>query len=216
MLHDESVAQTLFELERQRQDQLARIPGKSIASARDNLMLAVGPDAARFLSTLIQATRATRVLEIGGSMGYSTIWQAAAVRKNRGQLITLEQVPHKIEALRQRVAQAGLEDTVQVVAGDARETLHTLEGPFDLVLIDAWKEDYPYYLETVLPKLRIGGLIVADNMTWPVPIDSGIAEYQRLVRSHPALQTQLIPIGSGLELSVKVGEVEPPSLGHRA
>ena len=169
-------------------------------------MLAVGPDTARFLSTLILATRATRVLEIGGSMGYSTIWQAAAVRANGGQLVTLEQVPLKLEALRKRVEQAGLQNTVRIVAGDARETLSTLEGPFDLVLIDAWKEDYPFYLERVLPLLRVGGLIVADNMTHPQPIDGGISEYVRRVRAHPSLQTQLIPIGSGLELSVKLGD----------
>src|SRR4051794_24907082 len=120
MLQDDTLNQTLSELERQRQDQLASRPASGIASARDRLMLAVGPDTARFLSTLILATRATRVLEIGGSMGYSTIWQAAAVRTNGGQLVTLEQVPLKLEALRKRVEQAGLQDTVRIVAGDAR------------------------------------------------------------------------------------------------
>jgi predicted O-methyltransferase YrrM len=202
------VANTLEELERQRQHQLASFPrrGRGLTDPhdRDRLMLAVGPDTGRFLNTLLGAIQARRALEIGGSMGYSTIWQAEALERTGGSLITLEAVPSKVEILKRRIAQAGLEQTVQVLAGDARTILPTLPGPFDLVLIDAWKDDYPTYFDLVFPKLRVGGLIVADNITRPSPPSQGILEYLRKVRSHPGAQTQLIPIGSGLELTIRL------------
>jgi predicted O-methyltransferase YrrM len=137
-------------------------------------------------------------------MGYSTIWQAEAIEQNGGQLVTIEQVASKAEILRRRVAEAGVDRTVQVLEGDARTIVAGLDGPFDFVLVDAWKGDYPIYLDLVFPKLRVGGLIVADNISRPAPPDPGILEYVRRVRSHPRASSQLIPIGSGLELSVKL------------
>lgn len=167
-------------------------------------MLAVGPDTGKLLNTLIQAIFAKRVLEIGGSMGYSTIWQAEAVERNGGTLTTLEAVPSKVEILRRRVAQAGLERTVQILAGNALEVLPRLEGQFDFVLVDAWKGDYPAYFDLLFPRLVVGGLIVADNITRPAPPDAGITEYLNRARGNPDAQSQLLPVGSGLELTVKL------------
>lgn len=198
----EAILRTLQALETKRTDRSEFIAPSGIRD-RDRMMLAVGPDTGQFLNTLIRATRATRVLEVGGSMGYSTLWQAEAVEANGGRLTTLEAFAPKAEALRKHVADADLERTVQVIEGDAREVIAGLPGPFDFVLIDAWKADYPRYFELVLPKLTAGGVLVADNMTFPEP-DAGILEYVRLVRSHPEMQSQLIPIGSGLELSVRL------------
>lgn len=198
----EAILRTLQALEAKRTER-SELIAPSGTRDRDRMMLAVGPDTGQFLNSLIRATRATRVLEVGGSMGYSTLWQAEALEQSGGRLITLEAFPAKAEALRKHVAEADLERTVQVIEGDAREVIPTLPGPFDFVLIDAWKADYPRYLELVLPKLSVGGLIVADNITFPEP-DAGIREYVRVARSHPELQSQLIPIGSGLELSVRL------------
>jgi predicted O-methyltransferase YrrM len=199
------IAQTLSELEEQRQAQTERRSNPEDGPRdRDKLMLAVGPETGKLLNTLIQATSAKRVLEIGGSMGYSTIWQAEAVERNRGTLTTLEAVPDKVEILRRRVAQAGLETTVKIIAGNALEVLPRLEGPFDFVLIDAWKADYPAYFDLVFPKLVVGGLIVADNITRPAPPDGGITEYLNRARGNPEAQSQLLPIGSGLELTTKL------------
>jgi predicted O-methyltransferase YrrM len=201
----EAIARTLAELEEQRQ---AQVESQSRAAGgprdRDQLMLAVGPDTGRLLNTLIQATSAKRVLEIGGSMGYSTIWQAEAVERNGGTLTTLEAVPSKVEILRRRVAQAGLEATVKIIEGNALDALPRLEGPLDFVLVDAWKADYPAYFDLVFPKLAAGGLIVADNITRPAPPDAGITAYLEKARSHPHAQSQLLPVGSGLELTIKL------------
>jgi predicted O-methyltransferase YrrM len=202
-----AIARTLTELEEQRQRQQAAQADPASTTGpreRDKLMLAVGPDTGKLLNTLIQATRARNVVEIGGSMGYSTIWQAEAVERNGGTLTTLEAVQAKVEILHGRIVQAGLERTVQVVEGNALEVLPGLEGPFDFVLVDAWKGDYPAYFDLVFPKLAIGGLIVADNITYPAPPDAGIQEYVRKARSHPDAQSQLIPVGSGLELTVRL------------
>jgi predicted O-methyltransferase YrrM len=198
------IRRTLDDLERQRQAQIASPRETNGERDRDALMLAVGPETAQFINTLLRATRAVRALEIGGSMGYSTIWQAEAIEQNGGQLVTIEQVASKAEILRRRVAEAGVDRTVQVLEGDARTIVAGLDGPFDFVLVDAWKGDYPIYLDLVFPKLRVGGLIVADNISRPAPPDPGILEYVRRVRSHPRASSQLIPIGSGLELSVKL------------
>lgn len=199
------IQQTLAELEEQRQQQQRQQQARAAGEPRDRdqLMLAVGPETGRLLNTLILATGARRVLEIGGSMGYSTIWQGEAVERNGGSLITLEAVPAKVQVLGQRVRQAGLERTVQIIEGDALAALPKLEGPFDLVLIDAWKADYPAYFDLVFPRLRVGGLIIADNITRPAPPDEGITEYLRRARSHPGAQSQLLDVGSGLEVTVK-------------
>jgi predicted O-methyltransferase YrrM len=208
-----AIAETLAVLERQRQEQQAANAARRPADGqpgpeprnRDALMLAVGPESGRFLNTLLRGIGAKLALEIGGSMGYSTLWQAEALEHTGGRLITLEAVSSKVEILRENIRRAGVENTVEVRAGDARELIRSLPGPFDFVLIDAWKEDYPTYLELVFPKLRVGGLIVADNITRPSPPDQGITSYLERVRSLPNAQSQLIPIGSGLELTVKLG-----------
>jgi len=166
-------------------------------------MLAVGPDTALFLNTLARARRARLAIEVGGSMGYSTIWLGEALKATGGRLVSLEIVPAKIEILRRRIKQAGLTATIEVKPGDALELLRGLRGPFDLVLIDAWKDDYPLYFDLVFPRLAVGGLIVADNITHPPP-GPEIDAYVEKARSHPNARSQLIPIGSGLELTVKL------------
>jgi predicted O-methyltransferase YrrM len=196
-----AIAHALAELEAQRKAQ-AELPRGS--KDRDTLMLAVGPDTGKLLNALLRATGARRVLEIGGSMGYSTVWQGEAVEANRGKLTTLEYVPSKVAILKERIAQADLGDTVQIIEGDARQVVAGLEGPFDFVLVDAWKADYPAYFDDVFPKLRLGGVIVADNILRPEPPDAGIQEYVRKARSHPEARSQLLSVGSGLELTVRV------------
>jgi predicted O-methyltransferase YrrM len=195
-----TIQRTLDDLERQR---LAE-PGPGSGGERNARMFAVGPETAKLLNTLIHATGATRVLEVGGSMGYSTIWMAEAVQANGGQLTTLEYVPEKAALLRKRIAEAQVEDTVQIHEGDALTILPTLPGPWDLVLVDAWKEDYPAYFDLVYPRVAVRGLMVADNITYPAPPGPGIEEYLAKARSRPDAQSHPIRLGSGLELTVKL------------
>jgi predicted O-methyltransferase YrrM len=159
--------------------------------------LAVGPDAGRLLFALVAPNAGCEVLEIGGSRGYSAIWLAAAARILGGRVVSLEQEPVKIEAWRRNVAEAGLEEWAELVEGDARVTLPAVEEGFDVVFIDAWKDDYEWYFGEARTKLEPGGVVVADNVgTSPV-----VQAYADARKADPTLVSVTIPIGNGLEVT---------------
>jgi caffeoyl-CoA O-methyltransferase len=118
-----------------------------------------------FLEMLVHAVQARLVLEIGSFTGYSAISMAAALPEG-GRIITCEVDPEHAEHARANIAASGLGDRIELREGPALATLATLEGPFDLVFIDADKGGYPEYFEAVLPKLSAHGLIAADNTLW--------------------------------------------------
>lgn len=154
----------------------------------------LNPEAAQALHVLALAINAQRALEIGGSNGYSTIWLADALERTGGHLISLEADPRKVAMATANLQQVGLLHRVQTVLGDARQTVLAQPGPFDLVLIDADKESYVHYLEAVLPKLRRGGLIMADN----VRSHAGeLRTFLERVRSDPRLDAVELPFGPG-------------------
>src|SRR3954469_17497119 len=125
---------------------------------------AVQPATGRFLFSIVAPQTDCEVLEIGASRGLSTIWLAAAARILGGRVVTLELNERKIEAWRCNVADAGLADWCQLIEGDARETLAAIPDVFDLVFIDAEKDDYELYFQTALTKVETGALVVADNV----------------------------------------------------
>ncbi len=122
----------------------------------------VGREEGRFLEMLVFAAQATRVLEIGTFTGYSSIAMAGGLGPG-GAIISLEVDPHHAVTARGNIAAAGLESRISVIEGPALHTLEQLQGPFDLVFIDADKVSYDAYYEAVLPKLAPHGLIVVDN-----------------------------------------------------
>jgi caffeoyl-CoA O-methyltransferase len=135
------------------------------ASTREDFAawgMMVGRQEGRFLELLVFATQATSVLEIGTFTGYSSIAMAAGLAKG-GSIISLEVDPHHAKVARGNIAAAGLESHISVIEGPATKTLEELQGPFDLVFIDADKVSYDAYYEAVLPKLAKHGLIVVDN-----------------------------------------------------
>jgi predicted O-methyltransferase YrrM len=123
----------------------------------------VSPAQGMFLHLLARASGARSILEIGTLGGYSTIWLARALPPG-GRLVTLEADPEHARVARANVARAGLGGAVEVVLGRALDTLPSLEGPFDLVFLDADKEHNPEYLHRALELSRPGTLIVADNV----------------------------------------------------
>jgi len=159
--------------------------------------LAVGADAGRLLFALVAPNAGCEVLEIGGSRGYSTIWLAAAARILGGRVVSLEQDHRKIAAWRANIADAGLEEWAELVEGDAGETLPALEDGFDVVFLDAWKDDYEAYFEIARSKLEPGGVVVADN----VSTDSTVQAYAARRQSDPTAVSVTIPIGNGLEVT---------------
>ncbi len=122
----------------------------------------VGRQEGRFLEMLVYATQAVSVLEIGTFTGYSAIAMAAGLAKG-GAIISLEVDAHHAQVARGNIAAAGLESYISVIEGPALRSLGELQGPFDLVFIDADKVSYDAYYEAVLPKLSPHGLIVVDN-----------------------------------------------------
>jgi len=126
----------------------------------------------RWLALLVRATNAREVLEIGSSNGVSTIWLAAAARLNGGKVTGTEILPERAAEGNRNLADAGLDTIARVIPGDARATVASLPGPFDLVFIDAEKDDYVDHLEAVAGRVRPGGLILADNV-----ISHGLSGY---------------------------------------
>ena len=139
------------------------------------------------------------VLEIGGSRGYSSIWFGAGVRYFGGRVLSLEADPAKVEAWRRNIADAGLEETVELVEGDAFETLPQIQDVFDIVFIDAEKDDYERLFELARDQVEPGALFVADNV---LSHADPLAEYSRARQADPTLESVTVPLDRGLELSV--------------
>ena len=124
----------------------------------------IGPSEGKILYTLLKAIGAKRVVEVGTLAGYSAVWMARALPED-GKLYTCEYEPKHADAAREAFREAGLSEKIEVLIGDATETLRKLEdhGPFDAVFIDADKASYPKYAEWADKNLRQGGLIIGDN-----------------------------------------------------
>lgn len=175
-------------------------PAAALAT-RDNYLLHVGEDVARFLHALIVARKAERIVELGTSYGYSTLFLAAAARITGGKVVTLDLSEEKQAYARTELAKAGLAQYVDWRQGDALELLAGLEGPYDFVLLDLWKDLYVPCLDLCVPKLPHGGIIAADNILFPEIVRPEAEAYRAAVRTKPGLQSALLPIGQGIELS---------------
>ena len=168
---------------------------------RDEFLLAVGPATGQLLNLLAKELKATTILEVGTSYGYSTVWLADAARTTGGRVITLESVPEKQQYARSQLNRAGLGAHVDFRLGDARQTIPQLAGPVDFVLLDLWKDLYIPCFDLFYEKLSPGALIVADNMVYPASSNERAQSYRQHVRAKPDMQSILLQVGSGLEVS---------------
>ncbi len=152
---------------RERRDEFERLSKASIqerADAFGDLYIPVTPEAGRLLYLLVRGTRPTTVVEFGMSFGISALHLASAVRDNgNGRVVTTELNTAKIASAKRTFAEAGLDDLITVLEGDALSTLEEVRGPVDFVLLDGWKELYLRVLRLIEPQLSTGALIVADN-----------------------------------------------------
>jgi predicted O-methyltransferase YrrM len=159
----------------------------------------VAPTTGRFLFALVAPQTDCEVLEIGGSRGYSSIWLAAGARYLGGRVVSLEHDPERADAWRRNVAEAGLEEWADLVEGDAFESLAAIEDVFDLVFIDAEKEDYEPLFGLARELVEPGALVVADNVMSHAEV---LGAYSRARQSDPTLASVTVPLDRGLELSV--------------
>lgn len=167
--------------------------------ARRNM--SVDPEDGQFFYRLTLELKARRVLEIGTSTGYSGGWFAMALKKTGGRLITLEIDPERhAEALR-NFAAMGLAGIVEARLANALVEAARLEGPFDIVFIDAWKPDYLRYYELVLPKVRRGGAILAHNTR---NAEMQLRPFLERIRRDPSVRTEFLASSpQGLSISWK-------------
>ena len=153
----------------------------------------------QFLFALVAPQTDCEVLEIGGSRGYSTIWLAAGARHLGGRVLSLEADPRKIEAWRRNIADAGLEEWAELVEGDAHETLAAIDDVFDVVFLDAEKDDYERLFQAARPKVEPGALFAADNV---LSHADPLAQYSAARQADPTLESVTLPLDRGIELSV--------------
>jgi predicted O-methyltransferase YrrM len=177
--------------------------GPNAMGFRDELLLPVGAEVGAFLHALILARKPVRILELGTSYGYSTLVMADAASAVGATLITMELADYKQAYAREQLTKAGLVDVVDFRCGDAVAMIKADPGPFDFVLLDIWKELYTPCFDALYSKLSEEAIIASDNMITPEMARPDVRVYREAVRAKADLQTVLLPIGQGIELSVK-------------
>ena len=201
---DKTVEKVLRQLEKRADKEwveMDRMDWKDVERNLDRYLLAVGPATGQLMNLLIKETKAKTIVEVGSSYGYSTVWLAEAARETGGKVISLEIHPEKQKHAREMIEKAGLRGVVDFKLGDARESLRKLTKKIDFVLLDLWKELYIPCFDLFYPKLRPGALIIADNMITPESSRKEAAAYQKHIRTMPGIQSLLLNVGFGLELS---------------
>jgi caffeoyl-CoA O-methyltransferase len=167
----------------------------------------VGRIEGQFLATLVRLRGARRILELGTFTGYSSISMASALPAD-GSIITCDVDPEATAIARRYMDESGYGDRIEIRLAPALETIETLEGPFDLVFIDADKPNYKAYYEAVLPLLAENGLVIADNVLWSgrVVEDDGdestlaIKDFNEHVKNDPRVASVMLTVRDGMTL----------------
>ena len=173
------------------------------------------PESALFLEQLILLTRPKRVLEIGTAIAYSSIRMARQLRK-KGIIHTIEKSDDNIKLAAEFVKRSGYDDKIKIIKGDALNLLPSMSKKYDLIFLDADKEDYKRLFEYSIILLKKGGIIFIDNLLWhgytaskEVPKEFKtstklIREFNKLFTSQANLKTTILPIGDGIGLGIKI------------
>lgn len=161
----------------------------------------IPPETGQFFYMLVKIAKSKNVLEVGTSNGYSTIWLAEAAKQNNGKVTTIEISEHKVRMAAENFKRAKLDQIIRIIHGDALKKIPRLKEKFDFLFLDAIKEDYINYFKFAYPKLIKNTIIVADNA---IMFEKYMKDYLSYVRNHKNLRSVLIPIGSGVEFSLKL------------
>jgi predicted O-methyltransferase YrrM len=191
-----------YEARAEREERLwTTLKEEEVRQRLDEFLLPVGRAAGLLMNLIVKGAKARRILEVGSSYGYSTIWLAEAARAIDGRVISLELRSAKTEYARAQLERAQLERCVEFRVGDALASLAQLAGPFDFVLLDLWKDLYVPVFELLYPKLAAGAVIVADNMLHPEGARPHALAYRERVRAAAEMSSVLLAVGNGLEIS---------------
>ena len=173
-------------------------------------------EVALFLEITARAIKARRILEVGMAIGYSVVHLARGM-DDGGRVLSIEPDEEMISASQRYLERAGLAAKVRIERGKGLEVIPRLRETFDLVFIDALKEEYLGYLELVLPRLRTGGVIIVDNLLWGGQVagkirspdqessTTALRDFNQRFVTHPKLRAEVLPVGDGLGYAVKLG-----------
>ena len=163
-------------------------------------MLNLEPATAKLLHFILRSARRRKILEIGTSNGYSTIWIAAAVAPSGGEVISIDRSPGKHALAQANLEKAGLAHCVSLITGEAANTIPNLAGPFDAVFFDADRINAGAELQLLLPKLSQDVIVAADNVS-SHPLE--IAGYLDAIRALPDFWEFTVPVGKGLSIAYR-------------
>jgi predicted O-methyltransferase YrrM len=179
--------------------------------ARKNNFPIIGPLVGRMLYAYAKAINAQRILELGSGYGYSACWFAKAIGKE-GKVICTEGDPENAKRAAEYFKRAKIAGKIDFRVGNALEIADQLEGELDIILIDIDKQFYPQAFRKAVPRLRKGGLMIADNVLWsgkvldkkPDASTAGILTFTRLIYSSKSLFTIIVPLRDGVSVSIKL------------
>lgn len=181
---------------------------RAVFVPRGQLMSAITWDTGQLLNILLRSIGAKSILEVGTSVGFSTIWMAEAISETGGSLMTIEADLKKVGRAIENFHDAGLSNKVEILVGQAIDILTNMASSdkhnFDFVLIDADKENISKYFELSLSMVRKGGLIVVDNMMYPKKFTPIMDKFAQELRQNPSVRTVTVPIGNGEEIIIKL------------
>ncbi|QLH02978.1 O-methyltransferase [Nitrosopumilus cobalaminigenes] len=173
----------------------------------EDRMLAITKETGELLNMILRLKNAKNMLEIGMSVGYSTIWCAEAILENSGKITTIERNRNKIERARKNFQKANVGKAIDIKEGNAMEILKNIRNKkenFDLVLIDADKENTKKYFDLILPMVPVGGVIITDNMLYPEKYREDMKKFSDYIKKNDSLRTITSPIGFGEEITIKI------------
>jgi predicted O-methyltransferase YrrM len=172
-------------------------------------------EVALFLEITARAMKARRVLEIGMAIGYAVVHLARGLTDD-GLIVTIEPNDEMIRRAEDYLTRAGVRERVRIERGRALEVIPNLKETFDLVYLDAMKEEYSGYLDQALPLLRVGGVVVADNVLWGGQVagkirsedqqasTEALREFNKHFVNHPQLRAEILSFGDGIAYGVKI------------
>lgn len=212
------IIKVLNELEKQ--SALERSGSTEIS--HEESMLAITGDTGEFFSILLSSMNAKRILEVGTSVGYSTLWIAYSLYQNKENshlskksITTIDNNQLKIKKATTNFSNAGVSDIIEIIEGNAIDVLKQLsnnvnQNPddqsqyFDFIFLDADKENLPEYFDLAISMVKKGGVIVTDNVLYPEEYRPSMAKYIEHIRKKDFVQSVTVPIGHGEELSLKI------------
>ncbi|WP_185736637.1 O-methyltransferase [Candidatus Nitrosopumilus sp. SW] len=200
----------IFKVLEELENQSSLEKSRQVDVPADERMLAITKETGELLNMILRLKNAKNVLEVGMSVGYSTIWCAEAIVENQGKIITIEQNPKKINRAKENFQKANVLDSITIHEGLAMQILQEFNLKeeykefFDFVLIDADKENVIKYFEMVLPLVSVGGVIITDNMLYPEKYKEDMKKYSSYIRSNQNVRTITSPIGNGEEITIKL------------